>query len=99
MQRRTRTRVADTQASFAERLISAFVAVLFFAPMLVVLWLLGNDLLAWNTDQWLPGKVLLGAVAASALLGLTLPRAAATVFGWLAEVLLWFARLWTWPWR
>lgn len=84
----------DTDHGLGGRLIAAFVAALFFAPLLVVAWWLCNLQFAWFTGQWLPGKILLGAIAASASLGLVLPRATPTVLDWFAQGLYRLARLW-----
>lgn len=94
MKRPTARPKADENQTLAWRLIAAVVAVLFFAPLLTLVWLLCNLQFGWIANTWLPGKVLLSAIAVSALLGFVLPQATPTVFGWCAEAFHRLARLW-----
>lgn len=85
MLRRIQPRDTDPDSSFRRRCVAAFVALLLFTPVLILLWLLGNLEFAWLGGWQAPGEVLLGAVAAAALPGFMMPRVTPTVFGWVAS--------------
>lgn len=88
----------DPDHTLAGRLIAAFVAVLFFAPLLALVWFAGNELAAYRGSLLLvPSHWLKVAIGVAAVLGFLLPRLVPTVFGWLAEGFFGIARcLWWW---
>lgn len=98
MQRRFDRPEADSDRTLSGRLIAAFVAVLFFAPLLALIWFAGNEWAAYRgslllvSSHWLKTAIIVAAA-----LGFLLPRLVPTLFGWLAEGFFGIARcLWWW---
>lgn len=96
---RTRTTATDPDRTLAGRLLSALVAVLYFAPLLALTWFAGNELAARTgsnllvSPHWL--KVALGVAV---VLGFLVPRLIPSLFGWLATGFFGIARYLWWGW-
>lgn len=84
---------------FGERLVSAFVAVLFFAPRarFAVVGMQHRHWLSARGGLVIPARLLWWVLGASAMLGFVAPRATPTLFGRAAEALTLLGRpFWRW---
>lgn len=96
MQRSSLRRRRDPGPGLVDRCISAFVAVLYFAPLLALLWFAANVTLNMHgpAGDYLDTRYLVAAIAASAVLGFVAPRVTPAVFGWVGRMLWQMARFW-----
>lgn len=92
---RQRIPAGEPDPGLATRGIAALVAVLFFAPLLTLLWWFANFESASYGAAGTSAAMLVGAIAAAAGLGFAAPRSTPAVFGFVAKVCHWLARLWT----
>lgn len=77
----------DPETGPGARLASAFVSMLFSAPLIGLLWLLLNFLGA-SSDTHVPLTYPGAAIAGFAALSFAFPRLAPDLFGWLGHLLV-----------